>query len=400
MICKDCGRELEAKIVPGDLLCPDCRRNRIEKQKLEFAKEQERRREQEEKNRKLEEINREREKDLELNRARLKQQFDSSQTESVKFYARILEQWKLSENKETLSKGVEGLFQLYRREDVQSARKKLIDHVSDAYKKVNGKAKLKLKRAKLLLILGVLLSIILFFYLLMSCHSSFVIMINFLSFPFVIAFIILAFVRYRKRIAERKKYLENFDVLSEINVKGLLSGLLKVKNEKAYIVHDGLLKECCVYQKKKTEFGESYLEKIDKPIASVYFEPITEKYYVDYYPELKDMFGNLIKNRSFNLVQYGIQCVLHDNKLIKCSPNTIDRDIMYLEFNYEDSEDEIYNRDQMRNHFMYLPEPSEFLKEKILNQPRIAMLRSERFVWEGTISNYGERFKGMQIIDV
>ena len=103
MLCKDCGRELEAKIAPGDLLCPDCRRNRIERQKLEFAKEQERRREQEEKNRKLEEINREREKDLELNRVRLKQQFDSSQTESVKFYARILEQWKLSENKETLS---------------------------------------------------------------------------------------------------------------------------------------------------------------------------------------------------------------------------------------------------------------------------------------------------------
>lgn len=398
MLCKDCGRELEAKIAPGDLLCPDCRRNRIEKQKLEFAKEQERRREQEEKNRKLEEEKREREKESELNRTRLKQQFDSSQSEHINFYARILEQWKRPENKETLNNGIEELFQLYRRNDVQSARKMLINQVSDAYEKVNGKVNLKLKRVKFLLIFGILLSIFLLFYLLMFFSRLFI--FYFLSFPFIIAFIIFTFVRYRKRIAESKKYLENVNILSEINAKGLLSGLLKIKNEKAYIMHKGNLKECCVYQEKKTEFGESYLEKIDKPIASAYFEPITGKYYVDFYPESKDMFGNLIKNRSFDWVQYGIQCVLHDDKLIKSSPSTIERNIMFLEFDYEDSDSEIYNRDQMRNHFMLLPTPSEFLKEKVLNQPRMAILHSERFVFERTISNYGERFKGLQIIDI
>ena len=64
MLCKDCGRELEAKIAPGDLLCPDCRRNRIEKQKLKVLQEQERRLEREKKERKLEEWNRKQKEDL------------------------------------------------------------------------------------------------------------------------------------------------------------------------------------------------------------------------------------------------------------------------------------------------------------------------------------------------
>lgn len=439
MLCKDCGRELEAKIAPGDLLCPDCRRNRIEKQKLKVLQEQERRFEREEKERKLEEWNRKQNENLDEmrrehearqleweqeQRNREKERSERNDAITKLFFkkrpsnenlsnediqellAKLKEDRKENEKKEAeIAKTFADLPQLYKLDSVKNARNLLITQIKEA---LPPKKKNRVGFLHFLLFTSIALWIALFFILALP-EPGWTLVLWVFSSPFVLG-IITFFFKQKKNINKKEDLHEMtskiFKVISKLNADGLLCGELKIKNDKPFIMVNGKLQECFLFEEKKTMYfekfleNECYLEKKNSSIFFAYFEPVNKMYYI--VPKYdKDWQKNTDEKDAFigsRLIKYKYK--LSNGKLIKVKnaltqfEKSIDADraLLFLEFDYEESDDEMYNKQQFRNHLRCEPLPCYFLYERILNLP---LFRGENDIeiLSRTISNYQEHVK-------